>query len=167
MKFFSLAIIIFALPLMSLVNLHKFYVSVTQIEYVEKQQSIQIISRIFIDDLERDLRKNYDKGITLAIPNESKKVDTYLAEYLKQNIVVKINNQQQQLKFLGKVYDGDIAKCYLEIEAIEQISIFQISNSVLFNCFAEQKNIVKTKIYAKDKSSIQTLKNPITILNFN
>ncbi len=166
MKFFKLSLIVFSLLLISQVVVHKFYVSVTQIEYVEKQQSVQIISRIFIDDLERDLQNHYDKNITLAVPNESNKVNTFLAAYLQQNIIVKINNQACVIKFLGKVYDGDIAKCYLEIEQVSNINTINISNSILFSLFSEQKNIVKTRIYAKDKSTIQTLKNPTTVLNF-
>ena len=32
---------------------HKFYVSVTQIEYVKEKESVEIVMRIFIEDLEK------------------------------------------------------------------------------------------------------------------
>ncbi|MFV0566435.1 MAG: DUF6702 family protein [Flavobacteriaceae bacterium] len=166
MQYGKITLLLLCLVLSAFTVAHKFYVSVTQIEYIEKQQSVQIISRIFIDDLENDLRNQFDKTLTLAVPNESKKVNNYIAQYLKQHIKVKINSQDVTLNFLGKTYDADIAKCYLEIENIKQIKTFEISNQVLFNLFPTQKNIVKTKIYNKDKSSLQTAENPITLLAF-
>ena len=35
---------------------HKFYVSLTQVEYVKEKQSLQIISRVFLDDIEDALK---------------------------------------------------------------------------------------------------------------
>ena len=37
---------------------HKFYVSVTQIDYVPNKKRIEITHRIFIDDLEKALEKS-------------------------------------------------------------------------------------------------------------
>ena len=38
---------------------HKYYVSITQIDFVEEQESVQITSRIFIDDLEDVFRERF------------------------------------------------------------------------------------------------------------
>ena len=43
--------------------MHKFYVSVTQIDYVAKKNRVEITSRIFIDDLNKVLEKKYNKKI--------------------------------------------------------------------------------------------------------
>ena len=63
----------FFLPLLSIVLLssfawHKFYVSVTQIDYVPNKKRIEITHRIFIDDLEKALEKrdNYELLLTLV-----------------------------------------------------------------------------------------------------
>ena len=45
---------------------HKFYVSVTQIDYVPSKKRIEITHRIFIDDLEKALEKKYKKKVYLT-----------------------------------------------------------------------------------------------------
>lgn len=146
---------------------HKFYVSVTQIEYVQKKQSVQIISRIFIDDLEGLLRSRYDKNITLTGDNEPESANEYMETYLKEKMKIKINGKVVTLSFIGKEYDGDIAKCYLEIQGVKNIQSFEISNQILFDFLNDQQNIIKTKIYSKEKSVIQSEDKNTTLLKFN
>lgn len=152
---------------MSFTSWHKFYVSLTQIEHVPEKRSIQIITRIFIDDLEQAIREQYDNEVTLGVDNEDDSVDDYVQSYLKEKIVIKIDDQQVSFKFIGKSYDLDIVKCYLEIEDIEKIKSFEISNHVLFDLFPDQQNIVKTKINSKQKSFILVSKDRTALLKFN
>jgi len=49
----------FFLCLVSWSDFHKFYLSVTQVNYSEKEHSLQMTSRIFIDDLNNLLLKRY------------------------------------------------------------------------------------------------------------
>jgi hypothetical protein len=159
--------LILILPLFAFTTMHKYYVSVTQINYLQEKQSVQITSRIFIDDLEKLLRERYDDNLTLADENESTTTDNYIAKYLKEKIKIKINGKDVNMTFIGKEYDTDIVKCYLEIEGIKKIESIEISNQVLFDLFSEQQNIVKTKIYAKQKSFLIDRNNKNALLNFN
>lgn len=145
---------------------HKYYVSVTQIEYVEEQKSLQIISRIFIDDFERLLRERYDESITLAIENEKEIVDSYTEKYLKDKITISIDGRSQNIEFIGKEYEDDIMFVYMEITGVEDINAIEISNSVLFDVFEEQQNVVRTKIMGKNKSFILIKENAKGVLNF-
>ena len=164
LKFLILAFII---PLFAFTSMHKYYISVTQINYIKEKQSVQITSRIFIDDFENVLRNRYDESITLAGKDEPKRVDDYVEQYLKETLVIKINNQNTTPVFIGKEYDGDIVRCYIEIEDVESIQTFEISNEILFDLFEDQQNIVKTKINSKQKSFILNLENSKGVLNFN
>lgn len=152
---------------LSFTAVHKYYVSVTQIDYLPEKQSVQITSRIFIDDLEKLLRERYDKDITLATKNESPKVAAYIEKYLKEKLKIKINNKEVSLNFIGKQYDTDIIKCYLEIEGVKTIESIEISNQILFDIFSDQQNIIKTKINAQQKSFILFPQNTSNILEFN
>ena len=51
MNFIKQLFLILILPLFAFTTMHKYYVSVTQINYLQEKQSVQLISRIFIDDL--------------------------------------------------------------------------------------------------------------------
>lgn len=167
MKLFKITCLILTLSFFSFKAAHKYYISVTQIDYVKEKESVQIISRIFIDDLEKLLRERYDESITLAGKTEPKEVDVYLEKYLKEKLKVKINDKEASIAFIGKEYDADIIKCYLEIKGIKSIQTFEISNQVLFDLFSEQQNIIKTNINSKQKSVIQMPEKNTTLLKFN
>lgn len=163
-KFLVLLIII---PLFAFTSMHKYYISVTQINYIKDKESVQITSRIFIDDFENILRARYDENITLAGKNEPKTIDYYVEKYLEEKIAIKINNENTNITFIGKEYEGDIMRCYLEIEDVKAIKSIEVSNRILFDLFEDQQNIVKTKINSKQKSVIHTSDNHNTLLNFN
>ncbi|AUP78406.1 DUF6702 family protein [Flavivirga eckloniae] len=155
------------IPLVAFTSLHKYYISVTQINFVEEKQSVQITTRVFIDDFENLLRERYDESITLAIGDEPKTIETYIGKYLKESIKIKINNEETALTFIGKEYDQDIMRCYLEIEDVKSIESFEVSNKVLFDLFKEQQNIIKTKINSKQKSFILIREKDNALLKFN
>ena len=56
MKSWKGIVVILIIPLFAFSSLHKYYVSVTKIDYIKETQAIQITSRIFIDDFEKLLR---------------------------------------------------------------------------------------------------------------
>jgi len=147
--------------------MHKYYISVTQINYVKEKESVQITSRLFIDDFENALKTNYDENIILAEKDEAKIIDTYMQSYLQDKIKLRINNKAVTFNFIGKEYEGDIVRCYLEVEHVKSIESFLITNSVLFDLQKDQQNIVKTNINSKNKSVILTYNNPNALLKFN
>ena len=100
----TLLFLIFILPLFAFTAAHKYYLSVTQIDYLSDKQSIQITSRIFIDDFEKLLRERYDDKITLADKNENGTTDMYIERYLKEKIKIKINEKDVNMSFIGKEY---------------------------------------------------------------
>ncbi len=167
MKAFKFVVLILLLPLLAYTTVHKFYVTVTQIEYIKEKQSLQIISRIFIDDFEALIRQRYDEDITLDASKEETQIDFYIEKYLKEKIQIKINDSIRNLVFIGKEYEDDIIYCYLEIENVTAIKSFEITNQILFDLFEEQQNIVKTKINSKNKSFILISQNDMGVLNFN
>ena len=167
MRFIRSFLFLILVPLIAFTGINKYYISVTQINYIEDKQSVQITSRIFIDDFERLLRDRYDESIILADKDESELVDVYMESYLKEKLKIKINNDLSNLIFIGKEYDADIVKCYLEIEGVKQITTFEVSNKVLFDVFVDQQNIVKTKINSKQKSFILYPQKDSAVLKFN
>lgn len=145
---------------------HKFYVSVSEVEYVKEKNSVQIITRLFVDDLERVLRNRYNNQLTLSAKNEAPNVKGFLELYLKDKLQIKINGQESQFEFIGKEHETDIVYCYLEIKNIKEIKSFEITNKLLFDGFEDQQNIVKTSINSQSKSFILTIHNDKGMLKF-
>ncbi|MFK7833092.1 MAG: DUF6702 family protein [Winogradskyella sp.] len=163
----SLLFAFFLFPvLISNSHKHEYYVSVTQIEYSEKQQSLQIISQIFIDDFETLLRKRFDETITLDAENESASIEKYMNRYLTDKFKVEVNGQPVTFKFIGKEYKDDITYCYLEVENVSDIKSIAVTNQILFDAFAEQQNILRLKLLNKNKSFLLVPENDACLLNF-
>ncbi|MDW5290443.1 DUF6702 family protein [Formosa sp. PL04] len=167
MKALNYYFLMFLVPLLAFTTVHKYYVSITEIHYVKEKQSVQIITRIFIDDIEKLMRQRFDESITLAGKNESEKADFYLEKYLKEKIQIKINGENVNIQFIGKEYDDDIAVCYIEIPNVDNISEFEIKNHVLYDVFEEQQNVVRLDINGKKKTFILIAENDKGLLKLD
>ena len=167
MKIKFLLPIICVIVLMSFSVAHKFYVSVTEIEYNQKAESLQIISRVFIDDMEDLLQTRYDKNIRLGVSNESNSVPSYLKKYLNKKIEIKIDGKLTELNYLGKEYEDDMLLLYLEVENVSSFKKIQIKNALLTDMFNEQKNLVHVKHKGSTKSLILNKAKQEDVLNFN
>jgi hypothetical protein len=153
------------LPLLSFTVLHKYYVSLTEIEYVKEEQSVQIITRIYIDDFESALRNRYEADLTLQSKYENLETDYYIEKYLKDKLKITINDKLLRFNFLGKEYEDDMVLCYMEIPNIESVSSIEVVNKILYDLFPDQKNIVRIKINTINKSILLIKENDKGLLN--
>lgn len=146
---------------------HKFYVSVTNVAYSEEDASLQIISRIFIDDLEAVLKARYDIDAALATPGEIPEADRYIERYFNSKFTVWVNGAPREYTFLGKRYDKDLVVCYIEVTGLERETLESvgIQNEILTELFEEQKNLVHFKILGQKKSFILVRENNKGMLN--
>lgn len=147
-----LILFVLLLPQLSFNTAHKFYVSVTDIEYNEKEKSLQIISRVFIDDLEKLLKERYKKDLFLLKKGEHPEADAYVQRYFQDKLKIEVNGKERTLKYLGKEYDNDELLLYIEVENVEPFSQIEVENTVLTDIFPEQKNIIKVENKGKVKS---------------
>ncbi len=162
------SLILIVIPILMAFAVHKFYVSVTNVEYAEEEKSFQITTRIFIDDLEALLAVRYDIEAALATENEVDNSDDLISKYLNSKFEIKINGQSKAYSFLGKEYRDDLIVCYLEIPGIDisNVSSIEVRNDVLNELFEEQQNVVHLKIGSKKKSFILIRENNKGMLNF-
>ena len=162
-----IALFLCSLPLLSAGILHKYYVSVTDITYSEEARSVQIISRYFTDDLDNLLKERFGIEARLMSDEELKDANFYIEKYLKDKFRIYINGELKSFKFLGKEYDTDLTKCYLEIENIDpgNLRSVRVENEVLFELFEEQQNIIHLKFPGKKKSFLLHRGNYKALLN--
>lgn len=146
---------------------HKFYVSVTTVEYAPKEESLQIISRIFIDDLERALLERYDLKTALGTPEESTQGTAYIERYFNSKFTVFVNGEKRKYTFLGRKYDRDQVICYLEISGLPEggLESVGVQNEILMDVFEEQKNLVHLKVLGQKKSYVLVRENNKGMLN--
>ena len=166
----NLKIIIFCLlifPFFAGFVAHKFYVSTTKVEYVKERKSIQIISRIFVEDLEQVLQERYSSRVQLDPKKETDLDQNYLLNYISQKLKFKINEKDAQLIYIGKEYDIDILNLYFEIEDVDSLESIRIENKILIDLFPEQQNIMHFSNEKNKRNLILDKNHPTGLLNFN
>ena len=163
---YLLLLAIFPLVMAS-TSAHKFYVSTTNVEYVPKKASIQIISKIFIDDIEDVLEERYGIDVHLAEKKEGEKDREYLRKYVFQKLTVFVNGEPAKLTYLGQEYETDVMKVYIEITGVSDLKSLEIENKVLMDLFDEQQNIIHINTPTKRRSIILKRDNPKGLLNFD
>jgi hypothetical protein len=167
MKYFKKSLFVLLLPLLAFTVAHKFYVSVTNISYSDKDRSIQITSRIFIDDFENVLQERYGIETHLATDAETSLANEYIEKYLRTKFLMFIDGEKEDYIFLGKKYDNDIMICYLEIPEvpIAEVKSLEVQNELLTDLFDEQQNVVHFKVKGKKKSFVLIKENNKGMLN--
>ena len=163
---YKIVILLALFTLISSFAVHKFYVSVTQIDFVPKKQRIEITTRIFIDDFEKVLKKKYNQDFYLSTKKEVPETNEFIQKYVEEKFKLIINNKPCKVIFLTKEVEDDVLICYLKVQFSEKITTFEIYNSVLTEMFSEQKNIVHTDINGNKKSVLLTYSERSTLLEF-
>ena len=153
---FKIGLLVFCFIICSSFVLHKFYVSVTQIDYLPNKKRIEITSRIFIDDLEKALNKKHQKKLNITSSNELPEAEEWIKTYIKEKIKVSINKKPQVIEYLAKEVEGDVLIIYTKIAISKKINTFEIYNALLTETFQDQQNIVHTNINSNKKSFLLT-----------
>lgn len=166
MKIYKLLLVLL-IPVFSSFCIHKYYLSVTDLKYNEEEKSIQMITRLFYDDLEEVLQERYDETILVDKTTDQDKLDRYIARYFKAKLEIKVNGKLQEINYLGKEYEDDYIVCYLEVIDIEFINELEIKSTLLMDLFTEQKNMVHTDILGKKKSLLLQEGNDKALLKFS
>ena len=145
---------------------HKYYLSLTQIEYNKDQKSLEVIINVFMDDIELAINKEYAIDLNLTTKDELKDADVYFHKYLTKNLTFTIDNDIVTHNYIGKEYEGDLVYFYLEIAVKENPISLEVSNTILLTYFDQQQNIVKFKKGSKRQSKILSKNTNKALLNF-
>lgn len=152
----------FFLSLFSFTTFHKYYVSVSEVDYSAEEQALQISSRLFVDDMENLLKERYDEKLTI----DNSRSDYYLNRYFKQKFKVYVNKKEQELNFIGREIEDDLIYCYFEIKNITSLKSIKISNEVLFDLYSDQQNVIHLDVQNKKKSFLLIKDKSSGLLNF-
>ena len=146
---------------------HPLHVSVTEMEYNEKNKALQIVSRIFIDDLEHSIRRQRnDESLDLLQPKNGMTTDQLVSAYLKDRIRIKLDGKPAKINFIAHELEDPAIICYLEIENVKKIRNLEVTNSVIQETHDDQSNIVHITYKGPVKSFRLTREKPTDVLKF-
>lgn len=121
-------------------NLHRFHTSLTRIDYNRKENLFEISIRLFTHDLAPLLEKRAGKNLDLE---KSPEVDKLIFDYLNENfILTDKKGAVKKLEWIGKEVGVDTVSVYVQTVSNEAPENFKLKNTVFFESFPEQTNLV-------------------------
>lgn len=145
---------------------HKYYVSTSLYEFKEDKASLQVTIKIFKDDFINAIKTN--NGIDLYMKDDlnSEEIKFKINSYLLSNLTIFLDNKKYELFYLGLKKDTEMITCFLEIENLPDFKKIKLKNTILFDLFENQKNIIHLKKGNKKRSFILGKDSPNSVLEF-
>lgn len=132
---------------------HPLHVSTTEISFNAKEKSLEISCRIFTDDFENILAKQYQTKTDLSKPAMHKAMDELIKKYMNAHLQYKVNGKTLTATYVGFEIDHEATNVYLEIDQISSLQNIQLSNSILYDLFDDQLNILHVERLGTRKSA--------------
>ncbi len=132
---------------------HPFHVSVTEINHNAADKTLEVTCKIFTDDFEGVLAKNYKEKVDLINPPNKAAMDTLVKKYIISHLSVKANGKPVKFSYLGYEHDKEAVFAYLEVENVQAVSAFTINNNLMYDFFEDQVNIMHVFVGGNRKST--------------
>jgi hypothetical protein len=131
---------------------HKFHVSVAALEFNPKSQSVEVVLRVYADDLENALSQHAKRPIKLD-PAKSKEAGEIVMSYLRGQFELR-TAAGKPVKFTWVGIEGqpeqmDMFWLYFEGKLPGGLAGAQLKNRVFCDLFDDQVNIVNAKHQGK------------------
>lgn len=132
---------------------HPLHVSVCEIEYDRESAALEIIQRIFIDDLELEIRRDRNEPtLDLFEPPNDLTTDQLINDYLKTKLSFEVNDEPVTFHYLGHEIEGPALVSYIEIENVKSLKSIKAKNEILTNFYEDQINIVHITVGGHTRS---------------
>jgi hypothetical protein len=160
---FKMINIIFSF-LILLFSAHPIHVSITEITLDEKERELEIIARIFVDDLETSIRKANDQPELKLLGSST---DQLVWKYLESRFRISLDGRMQKVKYLGHEIEGDAILCYIQVSNVKKWKEIEVMNSMITELYDDQSNLVHVTVSGKVKSLRLMRDNPSGKLTFD
>jgi hypothetical protein len=143
---------------------HPFYVSVTEINHNAKEKILEVSCKLFLDDVEKALKKQLNTNVELTNPKEPKKAQQLVSEYVKKHLAIKLEGKPQAMEFIGYEVEGASLWTYFQVNNIGSVHKVEVSNNLLYDMYPSQISIVHVQAGGDKKSTRVT--NPDSNMRF-
>jgi hypothetical protein len=147
--------------------LHPIHVSVTEIEYDPKDQALEVMMRVFIDDLELSLKNHLNQPELDVLNPKGVTTDELVEKYLDKHFKILLDNKLQKTSYLGHEREGEALILYIEVKAVKPWKKITVNNAVIMSTYDDQSNIVHVYVGDNVKSLRLTSNNQQDDLTFD
>jgi hypothetical protein len=126
---------------------HTFHTSLTRIDYNEKEKLAEISIQLFTHDLVPSLERFAKKSVDLE---KTPDVDKIILQYLEANFVLTDKKgEKRKLRWVGKEHKVETFYVYIEIPLEEDFDGYKLQNTIFFESFPQQANMVVARFGGK------------------
>lgn len=133
-------------------ELHPLHVSVIEINHNAPDKTLEISCKIFTDDFEAVLQKNYKTKVDLIHPVNKAIMDTLVKKYILSHLALKVDGKTVHLNYLGFENEGEAAYAYIEVENVASVKKIDVALNIMHDLFDDQINIIHTIVGGNRKS---------------
>ncbi|TWI78298.1 hypothetical protein IQ13_3980 [Lacibacter cauensis] len=133
-------------------SLHPYYMSVTELEYKPAEKEVQVACKIFTDDLEEALKREFNKKVDIVNAAQKKENEQLLQRYLQKHLKLQLDNKAVALDFFGFEEEGEAIWIYLLAKNTAAFKSATVFNDVLYSYREDQLNIIHFKNKGERKS---------------
>lgn len=138
-------------------NAHRFHSSLTRIDYDSNEKNIKITIQLIAHDVLEVFDEIRQKSLKLE---SSKEVDDLLKKYLAEHFILQNKSGEKlDFKWVGKEIELERVFIYLEIPSDENIENFKLSNTIFFETYPTQTNIIIAKFNGEKADLLFTKKD--------
>ena len=134
-------------------SLHPFYISVTEINHNAGNQSLEISCKMFAEDLELQLEKNYRTTLDISAEKDKAIFDKYIHDYVGRHLAITVDGKPATLSYVGFEKEKESVYCYFEADHVPAPHKIDIMNSLLHDFNEEQSNIIHVTVNGRRQST--------------
>src|SRR5438270_1744959 len=97
---------------------HPFYISVTEVNHNSKDQTLEISCKMFADDFEQTLEKNYKKQLDISTEKDKPEFDKLIPDYMARHLSFVVDSKPVHFSYVGYEKDKESVYCYFQIEKV-------------------------------------------------
>lgn len=143
---------------------HPFYVSVTEINHNAKDKILEISCKMFTNDFEMALNKVSGSKVDLSTPKDKPALDKMISDYISSHLQLTIDGKPATLQFVGSEKESEATWSYFQVNNIVSVKKIDIVNTVLYESFEAEINIVHVVVNGNRQST--KLSNPDSHASF-
>lgn len=132
---------------------HPLHLSSTELNCNPKTNTVEISCRIFTDDFEDLLAKNYKVKPDLSSAARHKEMEVLIGRYMASHLSIAANGKPLRLSYMGFENDKEAVIIYLESARVTGLRKMETTSTVLYDLFDDQINIFHVTFNGNRKSS--------------
>jgi hypothetical protein len=131
---------------------HPFYVAVTEINQNKTEKTLEISCKLFAEDLESVLSKDYKVSLDLADEKTKALIDKLIPDYINKHLALVLDGRTANLSYIGFEKDKESVFCYFQVDGVSTIKKLNVVNTLLHDFNEDQINIIHVMVNGKRQS---------------